>query len=259
MRTATLAALLAALALVAAACGNGNGEGEDTTEPSDNGEATAPEDDRSAELDDDVAAVVNGEEILADDVDGQVDAFAENPQIAEQLEGEDGDQTRDLLRSQVLTTAIVTLVAIEGAEELDRPVTDEDVAAARDELQEETGGAEAFEAALEQEGLSEEQLAVQLRGLAALRNIQGALDEEADESEEESEEAEVEGAPSPSEQRAQQFVTERLAAADVVVNDDYGMWDPQTGNVSPPGGVPAMPPPEGDPGVEPEADPEAAE
>lgn len=239
MRSATLAALLAALMLVAAACANGNGEGSE--EQTDNGETSSAEDDRGAELDDDVAAVVNGEEIPVDDVENLVEAFATNPEIAEQLEGEQGGDLRDLLRAQVLTTAIVTRVAVEGAAELDRPVTDEDLAAARDELEEETGGAEAFKAALEEEGLTEEQLKVQLRGLAALRNIQEALDEEAGE-EAEAEEA-PEGAPTASEQRAQNFVTERLAEADVVVNDDYGSWDPQTGNVTPPGGFPAQPQP----------------
>lgn len=244
MPIAKLAALLAALAVLVAGCGNGDDNGADTSaEPPDSEDVSTSQDDRGAELSDDVAAVVNGQDIPAANVDEQIEAFSDNPQIAEQLEGEQGEQTRMLLRAQILSSAIVTQVAVESAEELGQPVTDDDVAQARSELEEQTGGAEELETALEEEGLTDSQLDLQLQALAALRNIEQALEEEGGEDAGGEQAPGGEGAPSASEQRAQQFVGEQLAAADVVVNDDYGSWDAQSGQVTPPGGAMQAPAP----------------
>lgn len=232
MRMVKFVALLAALALVLAACGDDTADDANgAPSDGDDGEAvTAPDDDHpGAELDDDVAAVVDDEEISRDDVDQQVEAFSANPQVAEALEGPEGEQTLGLLRAQVISTIVINKLAIEGAEELDNPVTDDDIAGARSELEDETGGAENLETALEQEGMSEEQLTVQLRALAALRNIEAALAEEADDD-------------ADPETLAQEYIQDRLRTADVVVNDDIGTWDAQTGQVTPPGGLPQQQP-----------------
>lgn len=239
MRFSKLAALLAALLLVLAACGDGNGEGDDVPADPPEGDVE-PEDDAGAQLDDDVAAVVNGQEIPAEGVEEQAESFADDPSVAEQFEGLDESEIVSLVSAQVLTNAIVTVVAVEAAEELGNPVTDEDLAAARTEVEEETGGAEALDAALEEEGISEDQLAGQLRALAALRNVEESLAEEADGGDE----GEApEDAEADARRRAQEFVSERLANADVIVNDDYGTWDAQTGRVTPPGGTPNLSPP----------------
>lgn len=224
MRMMTFVAVLAALMLALVACGDDAADAPDDQEQ----DATTPDagDDGGAELGDDVAAIVNGETIADGAVRDQVEAFASNPQIATALEGPEGEQTLGLLRAQVVTTMIINQVAIEGADELGVPVTDDDIATARTRLEEETGGAENLVQALEAEGMTEDQLTTQLRALAALRNIQGALGEETESSE------------ADAETRAQEFVAERLQGAEVVVNDEYGVWDPQTGQVTPPGGVP---------------------
>ena len=230
MRFVKYIAVLAVLVLAMAACGDDTADDSDGDVPADDvsesDEDTPADDSRGGELDDDVAAVVDGEEISTDVVEQQVESLAGNPQIAQALEGADGEQTLGMLRAQVVSTMVINSVAIDGAEELDAPVTDEDVAQARSELEEETGGPEGLQEALEQEGMSEDQLRAQLRALAALRNIETALAEEDT------------GEDSDPETRAQEFINERLLAADVVVNDDYGSWDPQTGQVAPAGGVP---------------------
>lgn len=224
-----LGAVLALLMLALGGCGEDAGNAP-TDDGPDEADVTQPDEDRGAELDDDVAAVVNGDEINAAKVMEQVEALAGNPQIAEALAGSESEQTLGILRAQVVSSMIINRVAIAGAEELGVPVTDEDVATARAELEEETGGAEGLQEALEQEGMSEDQLAVQLRALAALRNIEQALAEEGEDTD------------ADPETRAQEFVSDRLLAAEVVVNDDYGTWDPQSGQVAPVGGVPAPAP-----------------
>ncbi|MEX2618700.1 MAG: SurA N-terminal domain-containing protein [Egibacteraceae bacterium] len=251
MRMAKYVAVLAALALAVAACGDD--AADDTTPAGDDDEVSAPEDDGpAAGLDDDVAAVVNDDEISLDDVEQQVESFANNPQVAEALEGPEGEQTLELLRAQVVSTMIINKLAIAAAEDLDNPVTDEDIAAARGELEDETGGAENLATALEAEGMSEDQLTVQLRALAALRNIETALAEGGDADEDDAEEGEEgdaeEGEEGDAEEGddpetlAQRFIQERLQSADVVINDDIGTWDAQTGQVTPPGGLPQQQP-----------------
>ncbi|MEX0659272.1 MAG: SurA N-terminal domain-containing protein [Egibacteraceae bacterium] len=251
MRMAKYVAVLAALALAVAACGDD--AADDTTPAGDDDEVSAPEDDGpAAGLDDDVAAVVNDDEISLDDVEQQVESFANNPQVAEALEGPEGEQTLELLRAQVVSTMIINKLAIAAAEDLDNPVTDEDIAAARGELEDETGGAENLATALEAEGMSEDQLTVQLRALAALRNIETALAEggDADEDDaEEGEEGDAEEGDDP-ETLAQRFIQERLQSADVVINDDIGTWDAQTGQVTPPGGLPQQQPQQQSPAPE---------
>lgn len=249
MRHVKLLALLAALMLLVAACGN---DSEDVPEDEGDTEVTTPveddvEDDRGAELDDDVAAVVNGEEIPASAVEEQVEIFSANPELAEALAGEDAELTRAVLDAQILTTLIVRTVALEAADDLGVPVTDEDVEEARAEVEAEAGGPEGLQEELEEGGMSESQLAVELRGVAALRNIQEALAEEddadGDAADEEAQDPEAEeDTPDPAELRAQQHVRERLLAADVVVNDDYGTWDAESGQVTPPGGLPQASP-----------------
>lgn len=227
------AAVMAATALLVAACG----DDDDST-------AETPSDDRSAGLGDDIAAVVNGHEIEAAEIDEQVEALAENPEMGAQLQQEGAEE---LIRSQILSLAIQTRLLIDGAEELDQPVTDDDVAEARTEAEEQAGGAEAFDAMIKEQGLTDETVTLQMTGLAAQDNVEAALAEEsgADPSEEPPSEPGPDGqAPlSPSEQAAQEYFVEQIAAADVVVNDDIGTWDPQTGQVTPPGGMPTAPAP----------------
>lgn len=255
MRHVKLLALLAALMVLMAACGNGS---EDVPEEDGETDVTTPaeedvQDDRGAELDDDVAAVVNDEEIATSTVEDQVEIFSANPELAEALAGEDAEVTRAVLHGQILTTLIVRTVALQAADDLDVPVTDEDVEEARAEVEAEAGGPEGLQQELEEGGMSERQLALELRGIAAIRNIQEALAEEGDAGDDAEDPEAPDEAADPAELRAQQHVRERLLAADVVVNDDYGTWDPEAGQVTPKDLPQTAPEPQQDPEAAPES------
>lgn len=239
-RFPTFAAVLAAATLLLAACGDDTDDNAE--EPTS--ESTGDGSESGATLAEGVVAVVDGEEIGAATVEEHVEAFAAIPQFAEQMAGPDGEAARVQLRAQILSTEIVARILANGAEELGDPVTDEDMATARTDLEGQVGGADALTAALDQQGLTESLLDLELTALAAIDNIEGALAEEAgEESGGEAaagdEEPAVEGAPSPSEQRAQEFLQEELSAADVTVDEEYGTWSAETGQVTAPGAAPA--------------------
>lgn len=247
MRPRTLALALLAAVTFLAGCGDdadsedrADQESTDTTaEAAEDGETgTSGDAGEAGSVDDDVAAVVDGEEISASSIEGHVEDFTANPQLAEQFEGEDGDAARAQLGAQILSSAIQSSVLVAGAEELDAPVTEEDVAAARAEVEEQAGGPEGLQAAMEQQGLSEDLLQLELRGVAAVQNITDALDEAAgdDGSADTTAPEGEEGAElTPSEQRVQEHLLELATSAEIQVHPDFGRWDPQTGQVLPPG------------------------
>lgn len=242
MRFRTLSALLCALTLALAACSGDTDGGDGTEPPVDSGTDSGDSGAADADLSDDVAAVVNGQEVPAAGVEEQIVAFRNDPRIAEQLAGLDEDETRAVIGAQVVTNAIVTVLAVDAAEGLGVPVTDEDIAEARGQLEEQTGGADQLASAMEAEGMSEEQLENQLRALAALENIEERLNE----GDAAGEGAAEEPQPDATGQSAQQFLAEQLAAADIVVNDAYGSWDNASGRVTPPGGMPELSAPQPD-------------
>ena len=244
MRPRTLALAVLTAVTVLAGCGD-DADSEDRAgqEPTDTTADTAQEGDAGASgdagsLGDDVAAVVDGEEISAASIEGYIEDFTTSPGLAEQFEGEDGEAARAQLGAQILSSAIQSSVLVSGAEELDAPVTEEDIAAARAQVEEQAGGPEGLQAAMEQQGLSEDLLQLELRGVAAVQNITDALDEAAgdDGSAETTPDEVEEGAElTPSEQRVQEHLLELATTAEIQVHPDFGRWDPQTGQVLPPG------------------------
>jgi hypothetical protein len=242
MRPRTFAlALLAAVTFLAGCGDDADSEDRADQEPTDTTADAADDDGASGEagsLGDDVAAVVDGEEIAAASIESHVEDFATNPQLAEQFEGEGGDAARAQLGAQILSSAIQSSILVSGAEDLDVPVTEEDVDEARAQVEEQAGGPEGLEAAMEQQGLSEDLLQLELRGVAAVENITDALDEAAgdDGSADETPSEVEEGTElTPSEQRVQEHLMELATAADIRVHPDFGRWDAQTGQVLPPG------------------------
>lgn len=242
MRTRKLALALLAAATFLAGCGDDtDGDAQADPGPTDTA-ATDSGSDESASLGDDVAAVVDGEEISAASIDAHVESFASNPQFADQLEGAEGEAARAQLGAQILTSAIQSSVLSAGADEIGAPVGDEDIEAARAEVEEQAGGPEGLEAAMEQQGLTEDLLQMELRGVAAVQNITEALDEASGE-ETSDDTASEEAAPgtelTPSEQRVQEHLLELATSADIQVHPDFGRWDAQTGQVVPAGAAPA--------------------
>lgn len=236
------AALVAAGLLVSAACGTDDDQDQTTQEqttPDPTESDDASETEPAAEVDDDVAATIDGEAVPLATVDDRLDELAEEPIFAEQLDGPQGDAILTQVRAQITSSVILAEVATDGAESLDRPVSDEDVARVRSEIEEQVGGAEQLEAALLQQGITASMLDIELRSLAALRNIEQALDEDAGDAppDDTAPPSTVPGQPqlTPSEQRAQDFLVERLQGTDVVVNPEIGTWDATSGQVTPPG------------------------
>ncbi|HVM12834.1 MAG TPA: peptidylprolyl isomerase [Egibacteraceae bacterium] len=112
------------------------------------------------------AATVNGEEIPIAEVQERFDAVRENPQFAEQLEGEEGEAFEQQVQAEILTGLIRSRLLHQGAEELGVELTEEDIDAKREEIIEEVGGEEAFEQIVEDNNLTEETIRSQLRDLA---------------------------------------------------------------------------------------------
>lgn len=231
--------LLAAGLLLTSACGaDDDDQGRSAPEPTES-TAESTEGADTGDVGDDVAVVIDGEDVPLTTVEDQVDELVQDPVFAEQLAGEQGDALLAQVRAQITSSVILAEVASAGAESLDRPVSEQDVADARTEIEEQVGGAEQLEAALAQQGITRSMLEIELRGLAALRNIEDALAEETgdDEPDDPAPSSTVPGQPelTPSEQRAQAFLVERLQGAEVVVNPAIGTWDATTGQVAPPG------------------------
>jgi hypothetical protein len=216
MRTPKIAAAAAALALLLSACGDDDDASSTTSEVVDDGTG-----DGTATVPDGVAAVVDGVEISVDELDEQVDVFAQSPPIAAQIESA-GDDAMGYLRAQVLSTLIAVEVVTASAEDLGAPVTDDDIADARVELEEQAGGPDELATLLEEQGVTEGQLSVELRGVAAMRNVEEAL-------------GDGDAAAGDASEATQDHLAEQLRSADVAVDADYGRWDAASGQVIPPG------------------------
>jgi peptidyl-prolyl cis-trans isomerase C len=131
-----------------------------------------------------VAATVGDAEIAIATVEERFETAKANPQVAQQLEGDDGTFASQV-QAQILSQLIRSQLLQAGAEELGVEVTDDDVAAKRDEIVEEFGGEEAFEQVIEQNNLTEDEVDAQLRDLALQDGVQEALTADLDVSDEE--------------------------------------------------------------------------
>lgn len=215
--------LVLVLGLFAAAC-NGDETPDDTAATP--GSDTTPTETgaESADLDEGVAATVNGEEIASAKVDERVQTIADNPAAQEQFEGQDEETVRASLRSRVLTSLIANVIVSQGADDLGVEASDEDIAAARAQLEEIVGGEEELAEHLATTGVSQEQLDEELRVLALLDAVGEELsDAEGDDPE----------AQQKRQEAASQWLSERLVEADVQVDQEYGAWDPATRQVVP--------------------------
>lgn len=238
MRPRTLALALLAATVLVAGCGDDDTDASREADPevTETTEGTNGSD-KETSLDEDVAALVGDEEISAATIDDHVADLTADPRFAEQLQGPQADVVRDELRAQILSGVIQATVVAASADAIDAPVTDEDVAAARAQVEEQAGGPEALQAAIEQQGLTEDLLEMELRTVAAVQNITEVLDEQAGDGDSTEPAPERPGGEelSPSEQRVQDFLLERADEVDIEVHPDFGEWDPEAGQVIPPG------------------------
>lgn len=121
-----------------------------------------------------VAATVNDAEVPIAEVEDQFESVQEQPQLAQQLEQDPEGKFRKQVQAQILSQLIVGEVLEQWADELGVTATDEEVEAERAKLVEQLGGQEAFDAQVEQSGLSPEALTEEIRKIV----LQGELSAE---------------------------------------------------------------------------------
>lgn len=243
MRRPPLLAVLLTSILVLTACGGTDEAGTGEASPT----AAATGGPEASPLHDGVAAVVNGEEIPTELLSARVETAAASPELAEVLAGETGDQARAQLRASILSQLIVNEIVVDGAEERGLAVDDAAIAETRQELTTQAGGEQAFDEQVAAAGLDEDQLTAELEAITALRLVRDDLSPAAGASPSEAESADDAAAgttPDPADAALQQWLIERLQAAEIAVAPEIGTWDPRQGTVVP-AGVSAPVPPEG--------------
>ena len=144
-------ALVALCALALAACGAVTGTGDPN-----------------------VAATVNGSEITVDEVEKRFESAKESPQVAQQLEADTDGAYEQSIQAQILSQLVVSELLEQWADDLGLTASDEEIAEERESLITEIGGQEAFDQAVEQSGLSEEDVTLQIRQ----RVLQNKISEE---------------------------------------------------------------------------------
>lgn len=225
-RSTPIVAVLTALALVG--CGNGDADPTQTETPTAPGtEAAAP---TPVDLPDGVAAKVGDTEIPEEQVEERVAAVVDQQDAAAtegatEPGGVDPEQREAAVTAQVIGDLIVGHVILMGAEDLGVAPSDEEVAALREEIAEGAGGEEAFMEQAAAAGYDEEAIERELRILAAFQNVTDTLVEEQGGDTE---------SPAPADQQAVQlWLIEQLEATNIAVDEQYGVWDPATGQVLP--------------------------
>lgn len=231
VRPRSLLAVLATLLLVLAACGDGGDEPAGSGSPSPAGEAAGAE----VELAEGAAAMVNGTEIPTPVMDARVDTAASAPEIAQILEGEDGDAARSQLQASILSQLIVNEIVLDGAADRGLEVDEEAVGETRAELTEQAGGEEAFAEQVGQAGLDDVQLTAELEAITALRLVREDLTEEAGGSPPPVQPGPDGATPDPADALLQRWLLEQLQTAEVAVAPAIGSWDPTSGTVVPAG------------------------
>lgn len=231
---------LTVLMLVAAACGSGGSEDSEAgPEVPEAGENPAGEGGEAPEPPEGAVAVVDGNQISEEDFEAQLGQVLAIPAVAEQLEGGQDEAAEPIFRAQVLSQLVVSDILFRAAEDdFGIEVTDEDVEGRLDELHEEAGGEDEFGRQLEEDGLTEEVLVAQ--ELPLVLTIEEVQDEVAGDAAEEPPpppSPDQQQPPSEAELALQDWVLGKFADAEVSVRSEIGTWDPQTGQVQPPGGA----------------------
>lgn len=196
----------------------------------------------SEDLPEGVAATVGDEEISVEALEERMAAIREVPQVKQQLEGDNAAQVESQLQTQALGQMVLQRVVIQGATGEDVQVGEDQVADRRAELEEEAGGADAFAEQLATAGVPESQFPTELRASLAFELVTQKLLEDSGIDPDAATAAPTpsgteSASPNPEAQQAQQiqrsWLTELVASTDVVVDEAYGAWNPQSGQVVP--------------------------
>ena len=153
-----------------------------------------------------VAASIDDRTIPAAEVDATVASIRQSESFQQQAVGDTSGNLALDAQTQVVTSYVQSAILNEVAERNDVEVSDVDIAAARDALVEQLGGPEAFEAQIDQQGLTEEFVTEQvLRVQQTQQALQQEIGPDADFAE---------------------FLRTELEDIDVEVNPRYGEWSP---------------------------------
>lgn len=109
------------------------------------------------------AAVVNDTRIAVEEVRRLFEVVVSQPEMAQQLEGDETGQLELQVQAQILTQLVTTTLLRQGAAELGIEVTAEDVRRRREQIVRQLGGEEQFRRVVEQSGFSSDQVRDQLR------------------------------------------------------------------------------------------------
>ena len=252
MRTRLAAIPLLAGALLLGACGDSGDASDDaatTPTPTSTSTSTATEDGTAAaeptqadlvseDLPDGVAARVGDTEISVETLEERLAVIRDIPEVAEQLEGDAPADYEAQLQSQALGQLVLQQVVLQGAAEEDVQIDDEQVEARRSELASEAGGEEAFAEQLAGAGVPEGQVGQELRASIAFEVVTEKLladaGGDAQASETPTEGGTAAGAQSQQAQQLQQnWLVELVSNTEVVVDEEYGAWNPTSGQVVP--------------------------
>ncbi len=232
MRFRRPAAVFAAAAITLTACGGGGAEDPSTSQSEGATDA--------GEVGGDVAASVNGTEISRELLDGRIETASATPEVAQLLEGEQGEALKAQLTASVLSQLILNRIVLDGAGEMGLEVDEDAVAETRQQLVDESGSDAAFEEQVASAGLDPDQLTAELEAITAMRLVRDELGGAA--ASETPTEAASPGAE-PGSAELQQWLVEQLEAAEVAVDPELGTWDAAQGRVVPVGGDVAPPAP----------------
>ena len=111
----------------------------------------------------DAAVTVGGEDIPITAVEDRFEQAKANPQVAQQLQGDESGQFEAQVQSQILSQLILAEIVGQWADELGIEASQAELDEERESVIEQLGGEEQFEQAVEQAGLSEAQIDDQLR------------------------------------------------------------------------------------------------
>lgn len=134
------AALAAVFALALAACANVTGAGDPN-----------------------VAATVNGTEIMVTEVEERFEQAKAQPQVAQQLEQDADGAYEQNIQAQILTQLVVSQLLEQWADDLGIDAGPEEIESEKTALIEQIGGQEAFDQAVEESGLSAADVDLQIR------------------------------------------------------------------------------------------------
>ena len=118
-----------------------------------------------------VAATVGGTDIPVTEVETRFEQAKTQPQVQQQLEGDAEGTIAGQIQAQILSQLVTAEILEQWGDELGIEVTEEDVEAQKEALIEQLGGEEAFDQAVAESGLADEDIQLQLRQRALQEKI----------------------------------------------------------------------------------------